>query len=471
MDRLRQGEETIPGLGVLMLAAVAREHGYAVHLIDAKAHGTPLDEIAARVARLQPDYLGLSATTISVNNAARIATRVKRMCPGVVTILGGAHVSAIPERTMAAFPDIDYGISGEGEIALFELLARLESGAPIDGVPGLAHRRDGDIVANPRAPYIDDLDSLPKPAWDLLPDFPHHFQPSLFGYPRSPVATLITSRGCPFSCTFCDRSTSGRKGRMHSVATVVDLCGDLVERGTRHIMFLDDLFTVRKDRVVAMCEAFLDAGFDFSWSCNSHPNLLDAATMKLMKRAGCWQIAYGIESGSQRVLDVVKREVRLPKLIETLRMTRDAGIRARGFLMLGHPTEGLDSLTETEAFLRTVPLDLCQITKFTPYPGTPAYPTVRQHGTFAEDWERMNAMNFVFLPNGLDEATLERSFDRCYQAFYRRPDVVRGLLRILVREPRFAARLAASARVYLAGRIRSHFAAPALPAPPQVPAA
>jgi len=164
---------------------------------------------------------------------------------------------------------------------------------------------------------------------------------------------LITSRGCPFSCTFCDRSTSGRKGRMHSVEEVVRLCGELVARGTRHIMFLDDLFTVRKDRVRRLCEAFLDTGFDFTWSCNSHPNLLDLDTMRLMKRAGCWQIAYGVESGSQRMLDVVKHEVRLPRLHETLRLTRSAGIRARGFLMLGHPTEGVDSLAETEAFLRT----------------------------------------------------------------------------------------------------------------------
>lgn len=455
MDRLRQGEETIPGMGVLMLAAVARQRGYAVHIVDAKAHGTPLEEIASDIASLRPDYLGLSATTISVNNAARIAEQIKRLSPGVVTILGGAHVSAIPERTLTAFPAIDFGISGEGEISLFELLERLEAGAAIEDVSGLAYRRDGRVVANPRAPYIDDLDSLPKPAWDLLPNFPHDFQPSLFGYPRTPVATLITSRGCPFSCTFCDRSTSGRKGRMHSVASVVELCRDLVERGTRHIMFLDDLFTVRKDRVIDLCEAFIAERFDFTWSCNSHPNLLDAATMKLMKRAGCWQIAYGIESGSQRVLDVVKREVRLPRLVETLRMTRAAGIRARGFLMLGHPTEGIDSLEETESFLKTAPLDLCQITKFTPYPGTPAYPTIRQHGTFDEDWEQMNAMNFVFIPDGLDEPTLERYFDRCYQAFYRRPDVLRGLFKILLREPRFAMRLAVSARVYLAARIRA----------------
>jgi radical SAM superfamily enzyme YgiQ (UPF0313 family) len=164
---------------------------------------------------------------------------------------------------------------------------------------------------------------------------------------------------------------------MHSVEYVAGLCRHLVDLGVRHIIFVDDLFTVRKQRVIDLCNAFLDEGFTFSWSCNSHPNLLDADTMKLMHRAGCWQIAYGIESGSQRVLDVVKREVRIPRMRETLRMTRAAGIRAKGYVMIGHPTEGLDSLRETADFLAEVELDLCQITKFTPYPGTPAYPTIR----------------------------------------------------------------------------------------------
>jgi radical SAM superfamily enzyme YgiQ (UPF0313 family) len=241
---------------------------------------------------------------------------------------------------------------------------------------------------------------------------------------------------------------------MHSVDGVLRLCQMLVDRGVRHINFLDDLFTVRKQRVIDLCHAFLDRGFTFSWSCNSHPNLLDASTMQLMRRAGCWQIAYGIESGSQRVLDVVKREVRIPRMRETLRMTRAAGIRAKGFLMLGHPTEGLDSLAETAAFLRTVDLDLCQITKFTPYPGTPAYPTIHQHGAFVEDWERMNAMNFVFVPNGLTADMLEEHFDHCYRAFYSRPDVLWGLARLLAREPRFIAQLGSSARVY----VRSKFA-------------
>src|SRR5215468_2285668 len=132
MDRLRQGEETIPGMGMLVLAAVARQHGYQVHLLDAKDQGASCDDVSRRIAALRPDYLGLSATTISVTNAARIAAAVRALVPGVVTILGGAHVSAIPERTLEAFPSIDFGIVGEGEVSLFDLLARLEARLPFD---------------------------------------------------------------------------------------------------------------------------------------------------------------------------------------------------------------------------------------------------------------------------------------------------------------------------------------------------
>jgi anaerobic magnesium-protoporphyrin IX monomethyl ester cyclase len=174
-----------------------------------------------------------------------------------------------------------------------------------------------------------------------------------------------------------------------------------------------------------------------------------------MQRAGCWQIAYGIESGSQRILDVVKREVRIPRMRETLRMTRAAGIRTKGYVMIGHPTEGLDSLKETAEFLKVVELDLCQITKFTPYPGTPAYPTIRDYGTFDEDWEQMNAMNFQFIPTGLSVAGLETYFDHLYRTFYSRPDTLWGLAKLLVQEPKYVKRLAASAVVYL----RRQFAA------------
>jgi radical SAM superfamily enzyme YgiQ (UPF0313 family) len=455
-DRVREGEEEIPGIGTLTLAAVARARGHRVHVVDGKRTGTPIEAVAARVAALAPDHVGLSATTISIDNAARIAARLKVLVPHASITVGGPHVSAVPERTLETFPGFDYGVVGEGERSYFDLLDRLDARADPRDVAGLVFR-DGDAVrANPRAPYLDgeELDRLPEPAWDLVPDFPLHFQPNVFNYRASPVASVVTSRGCPFSCTFCDRSTSGRRGRFHGVDYVVAMCRRLERLGVRHILFYDDLFTVKMARVVELCERFLSEGFRFTWSCNSHPNLLDAPTLALMKRAGCWQIAYGIESGSQRVLDVVKHEVRIPRMLETLRLTRAAGIRVKGLLMMAHPTEDEASLEETVAFLRTAPLDLAQVTKFTPYPGTPCYATVRAHGAFDEDWERMNAMNWVFVPNGLTVEGLERAFRRAYQAFYTRPDVLWGLVKTLAGEPRFLRRVATYVRVGLGDWLR-----------------
>jgi len=452
MDRVRQGEEEMPGIGTLVLAAVARAAGHRVHVVDGKRTGTPVEEVAAQVAALEPTHVGISATTISIHNAARIAARLKALRPSVTITVGGPHVSAVPERTLAAFAGFDYGIVGEGEASYLDLIARLGAGADPRPVAGLVWREDGAVRANPRAPFLDGeaLDRLPEPAWDLVPDFPLRFQPNVFNYRATPVASLVTSRGCPFSCTFCDRSTSGRRGRFHGVDYVVALCRRLEALGVRHVLFYDDLFTVNRRRVVELCERFLAEGFRFTWSCNSHPNLLDATTLRLMRRAGCWQIAYGIESGSQRVLDVVKHEVKIPRMLETLRLTRAAGIRVKGLLMMAHPTEDEASLRETIAFLRTAPLDLVQVTKFTPYPGTPSYATVRSHGTFDENWERMNAMNWVFVPHGLTAETLERAFRLAYRTFYTRRDVLWGLAKTLAGEPRFLRRLATYMRVGVA---------------------
>jgi anaerobic magnesium-protoporphyrin IX monomethyl ester cyclase len=451
-DRVRQGEEEIPGIGTLVLAAVLRQHGHRVAIVDGKRTGTPIEDVARQVTALAPDHVGLSATTISIHNAARIASRVKSLVPGAVVTVGGPHVSAVPERTLAAFPGFDYGVVGEGERPYPELIARLADGADPGTIPGLVWREDAQVRANPRAAYLDgdELDRLPEPAWDLASDFPLRFQPNVFNYRATPVASVVTSRGCPFSCTFCDRSTSGRKGRFHGVDYVVAMCRRLERLGVRHILFYDDLFTVSRRRIEELCERFLAEGFRFTWSCNSHPNLLDPEHLRLMRRAGCWQIAYGIESGSQRVLDVVKHEVRIPRMLETLRETRAAGIRVKGLLMMAHPTEAEDSLRDTVEFLRTAPLDLAQVTKFTPYPGTPSYATIRDHGTFDENWEQMNAMNWVFVPHGLTPETLERWFRLAYRGFYGRPDVLWGLAKTIAGEPRFLRRFATYVRVGLA---------------------
>ena len=402
LDGLRKGEETIPGMGMLILAAVARQKGYRVHLIDAKEQGRALEDVSAEIAALKPDYLGLSATTISVTNAARIAARVKEMLPGVVTIVGGAHVSAIPERTMEAFPSLTTASAARASIRC-STCSRGWRPAP----PSTASPASPTVATeNPRQPART-VHRRPRrtsasrlgPAARLPAPLPAH----AFSYPEVAGGVPDHVAGLPVLVQLLDRSTSGKKGRLHSIDYIVELC-----RHWRAWACGTSCSSTTCSRSSASawwrCATRSSTnGFRFTWSCTSHPNLLDLATMKLMKKAGCWQIAYGIESGSPRVLNVVKHEVKIPRMRETLRLTRAGRHPPKGYVMLGHPTEGLDSLAETLEFLKVVELDMCQITKFTPYPGTPAYPTILKHGTFTENWEQMNAMNFVFVPNGLTE--------------------------------------------------------------------
>ncbi len=233
MDRIRDGEESVTGWGVLVLAAVARQHGYEVTIVDAKAGGMTLEDATRRVTALAPDVLGISATTISVTNGARIADAVKAKLPDVVTVVGGPHVSAVPEATLRAFPEFDYGVSARARSRSSSCSRARRAARRTSISPASSCRdREGTVLANCRAPYIDDLDSLPFPAWDLLgDDFPHRFGPSIFNYRCTPIATLVTSRGCPFSCTFCDRSTSGKRGRYHSVEYVMEMCRVLAAKG------------------------------------------------------------------------------------------------------------------------------------------------------------------------------------------------------------------------------------------------
>src|SRR5256884_4756622 len=266
-DRVREGEEEIPGIGTLTLTEVARGQGHRVHIVDGTRTGTPFGQVARQVAALVPDHVGISATTISIHNAARIAARLKALVPGVVVTVGGPHVSAVPEPTLAMFPGFDYGVVGEGERSYPELIA----GGDPRAVAGLVWRDGERVHANPRAEYLDGeaLDRLPQPAWDLVPDFPLRFQPNALNYPATPVAHVVTSRGCPFSCTFCDRSTSGRRGRFHGVEYVVAMCRRLERLGVRHIPLHDDPFTVSRRRGTELSERFLAEGFRFTWSSHS----------------------------------------------------------------------------------------------------------------------------------------------------------------------------------------------------------
>lgn len=295
--KLASAGNTMPSLGLLSLAAVVREHGFKPAIIEACSLGLSYKETLEQIIAVAPRYVGLTATTVSIYPAARLAEVLKARMPQVRIILGGPHLTAVPEKTMKLFPAFDIGVVGEGEETLIELLEVDQAGGDLRQVPGLIIRKGEATQRTGVRPYIRDLDDLPFPAWDLLPGFPGAYRPTPMRFKQLPAAVLVTTRGCPYRCIFCDRSVFGNRSRSFSPEYVLEMIRVLHDRySVREIVFEDDTMFVFKKNLAALCEMLLREGWGISWSCLGRVNSVDSELLALMKQAGCWQIGYGIES-------------------------------------------------------------------------------------------------------------------------------------------------------------------------------
>ena len=441
---------SLPSLGILFLAAVTREHGFPTLLVDAAALNLDPEGLLARVKAAQPDVLGLSATTFSICHAAAFAARVRELFPDITVIIGGPHVSAAPLETMQRFRAFDVAVIGEGEETIIELLKALDSGAALDSVSGIVMRREGVVAATGRRAFLADLDQLPYPAWDLLEGFPVRYPPATFKVRKLPAASLVTSRGCPNRCIFCDRSVFGSSCHAFSAGYVVGMIRHLAERfGVREFSFEDDTFITFKKRLVAICQEIISLGLDISWTCLGRVNSIDAETLALMKRAGCWQISFGIESGSQEILTTIHKNVTLEQIGRAVALCRDSGILSKGFFIVGHPGETRQTLKQTLDFALKLPLDDISVTMLTPFPGTEIYERAAEFGEFDSDWSRMNLLNTVFIPHGLTHEDLEQNQREMLRRFYLRPRIVLGYLRRLAANPAMLRGLAAGGWAFL----------------------
>jgi len=445
-----------PSLGLLHLAAEVRLHGYRPSIIESDIFNLSVAEVAARIVADRPAYLGITLFTVGVWNGAEIARRVKAALPETVVIVGGPHISSMGQETMTRFAEFDYAVLGEGEKVLIDLLSALESGTDLEEVPELLYRRGGLICRTRGRPINRNLDELPFPAWDLLPDFPRAYRAAVFDYPRGPVATIAASRGCPFHCQFCDTSTFGDRVRSYSPNKVFEMMRHLHDHyGVRHIMFVDDLFLASRLRTEALCNLILEHGLTMSWSCAARVDTVRPDLLALMKRAGCWEISFGLETGSDAMLEQMDKSARVADAEQAVRWTHAAGIRTKGLFMLGYPGENEESIAATKAFVRRIPMTIMHLTKFTPYPGSPIYRTL--YGTNIRDdhWEKMNGMNFVWAPEGMSVADLDRHYQQILTWFYRRPQVGHYYLGMMMRYPHHLWRLLRFGAGFAAAKVRS----------------
>lgn len=421
----------VPPQPLIYLGAVLREKGYSVEIIDANAIGWSSKQVVDYVLDKCPICVGVTSPTMLISTAELIFKNIKERNANITTVVGGPHVSAIPLETMQRYADIDIGVAGEGEITIIELMRYLkESKGDLSSIKGIIFRENGQLNITEKRPFIENLDSLPFPAWDLLPDVLKYYQQSVTRLDKLPAVSLTTSRGCPYQCTFCARNVFGNKTRTHSAEYIMKVIRYLIKKyRVKSLCIEDENFVIFRKRLIQLCNKMIEGKLNITWSCASTINEINPEILRLMKRAGCWQISFGIESGCQHILDFIKKGTRIPTIKNALKMTRDAGIMPKGYFMIGHLIETEDTIRKTIDFAKEVALDDFQMSFLVPFPGTEIYKVAHKYGSFDNDWSKMNIWTPIFIPHGLTRQDLETWSKRAFREFYFRPRQISNFVR------------------------------------------
>lgn len=422
----------MPPLGLAGIAAWLETQGKKAAIVDCFAHPDADRRILEHLRSERPAWFGISCTTSSFRDGVRLAEMAKAELSGIRTVFGGPHVSALKEKVLADFPAVDLVVAGEGEETLAELMA---GGTPAT-TPGVVCRdgKNGNIFTGYRQGI--ELDRLPFPAYEKLAGYPEAYKLPIFNYPKAPNSSCISSRGCPYACSYCDRSVFGRTFRYNSAEYLYEHLRYLRERfGIRHVNFYDDQFTFHRGRVEEFCRRMIDRPLGMTFNCAVRAEHVDFALLRQMRTAGCWMASLGIETGDPQLLAKHRQNADLDMLATKIRTIKRAGIRVKGLLMMGLPGESEASIRRSMEYVFSLPVDDFNLSKFTPFPGSPLYERIMEEGEFVEDWEKMDCMHFLFVPKGMTRERLEVLFTEFYKRHYMRPKVLLGYLAMLWRSP------------------------------------
>jgi len=407
--------------GLLSIAAYLLKQGHDVFIYDCLGPNIPFDlhKQVRAILDYQPQIVGFSATTSSFLDAVDIAQKIKEHSHHIITVCGGVHVSALEDKLLHAYSAFDFLCAGEGELTMAELADGLE---PAE-IKGLIWRQNSQVITNQPHTQIPDIDTLPFPAYENLKGFPRDYHLPLFCYINTPGATMITSRGCMYQCSYCDRSVFKKGFRYNSASYIYNHMKYLRTRfGVRHINIYDDLFTADRTRIVELCEKLTRYPLGIHFNCAVRVGYTDDELLTMLKEAGCLMVSLGIESADPKMLARHKSGVSLAEVTDTVRRIQTAGIRAKGLFMMGLPGETEESVRRTSDFIISLGLDDMNMSKFTPFPGAPLWSTIREEGIFDEDWRLMNCLNFVFVPREISsKERLDQLYNEHVKRFYSDP--------------------------------------------------
>lgn len=406
----------LPPLGLASIAAFLEQSKINISIVDVAAQGLSLEGTVEAVKQKKPDFIGLGAATVLMEQALIIAKAVKEAIPNAKIVFGGVHSTIFPDEVLNN-DFVDFVVRGEGELTMFEL----SSGKPLENILGLSYKVNKKIFHNDNRPVVENIDSLPHPAYHLLPI--KNYRPSTGNYKRLPAASFMTSRGCPGRCTFCYTGVAGARTRFHSAEYILEEIELLIKNyGIKEVSFYDDTFTAFKSNVIKLCGLIKEKNIDITWSCMSRVDMVDYELLKAMKAAGCHQVGYGIESASKEILENIKKRISLDKAAEAIRLTRRAGIATRGMFMFGNPGETKESMQQTLDFALKLKCDIAVFNITTPYPGTEMFKWADNNGyLLTKDWAKYDLSRSVMRLPTVEPQVVEQYYRKAYKKFYMRP--------------------------------------------------
>lgn len=415
----------LPSLGIGYIAAVLERSGYEVCIIDRMISEKEIAGLTNEIVQMKPYVVGFYCLSETFKIVMQILKIVKEKLPSVITVIGGPHVYGLPNQGIS-YDWVDYEIWGEAEESLSKLIESNFNPQAFVSIAGLIYKDNGQIKLNPMA-LIDNLDNLPLPARHLYPSM-NHCRPSILAYKRLPATGIITSRGCAHNCIFCHSGKGHFKLRFHSTDYVLDEIKYLKNNyGINELIFFDDTFLINQERALKICEGIIGESIDISWSCNARVNNLNKNLLKALKKAGCWLIQVGVESGNQDILKTIKKGITLEQVKKACRLAYDAGLEVKAYFILGHPEETVNTLNDTIKFMNRLPVHYAAINFMTPLPGTELWDVAEKYGTI--DKKKLERINYlsdrpVFIPFGLTEEILIDKFREAYLKFYLNPKTI-----------------------------------------------
>jgi radical SAM superfamily enzyme YgiQ (UPF0313 family) len=417
----------IYSLGLAYIAATLEKNGYEVKIIDCTL-GLTHSQLIGLLKKENPDIIGITGTTSAFRSMKKVAQDIKRYLPSVPVVIGGAHLTAAPEITMG-YDCFDVGVIGEGELTFLELVREYEGSglSNLDTIDGIIYRRNGKIVRTKDRGFIRNLDSLPFPARHLYPPLAA-YRPTPASYKRLPLGVLITTRGCPSKCTFCDRAVFGTTYRERSAENVINEVEELIYKfGSREIRFFDDTFTLNEERVFAICDKLTERKIKIPWTCLTKVANVSRELLKKMKQAGCWQVLFGLESGDERILKLLKKGNTVEQNKMAVRLAKEAGLSVRADFIVGTPGETIGSLKRTLDFAIKAKVDYAHFNKFVPYPGTELYGILVAEGhkfDFTNRFSIIDHSEILFVPESMTKEEFKAFLDYANRAFYLRPKYI-----------------------------------------------